>query len=106
MGFDTQAGVMTYAMVGRMEKLVSLLPSFLDDPVIDKTNLPGVYEFQLKVQMDDPRPRLPQPGEVFRGFGLTPGVFPAVEELGLKLVKEKGPVEILVVDHVERPSAN
>jgi uncharacterized protein (TIGR03435 family) len=89
-----------------MDKLVVVLPGFLDAPVVDKTGLPGVYELERTVELEDPWSRMPQAGEVFRGFGMTTGVFPAVEELGSKLVKEKGSVEILVMDRVERPSAN
>ena len=98
-------GVMNYEVVWRMDRLAVILPTFLDLPVVDKTGLTGVYEFQLKVEMN-PQTRMPQQGEVFQGFGFTPGIFSAVDELGLKLVKEKGTVEILVVDHVERPLGN
>ena len=37
----------------------------------------------------------------------APGLFTAVEEqLGLKLVPTKAPVQVLVIDHIERPSEN
>jgi bla regulator protein BlaR1 len=103
MGFDS--GVMTYGMATNMHRLAALLPMFLDRPVLDRTNLTGVYEFTLRVEMDA-ETRLPEPGQVFMGFGMTPSIFAAVEELGLKLAPEKGPVEIMVVDHIERPTEN
>jgi uncharacterized protein (TIGR03435 family) len=103
MGFD--GGVMTYGMATNMPRLAALLPMFLDRPVLDRTNLTGVYEFALRVEIDA-EPRLPEPGQVLMGFGMTPSIFAAVEELGLKLVSEKGPVEIMVVDHIEGPTEN
>jgi bla regulator protein BlaR1 len=103
MGFD--GGFMTFRMVTNIARLVDLLPTFLDRPVLNRSGLTGVYEFTLKVEMDA-QTRLPQPGQVFMGFGMTPGIFTAVEDLGLKLVSEKAPLEILVIDHVERPSEN
>jgi len=103
MGFDS--GVMTYGMATNMPRLAALLPMFLDRPVLDRTNLTGVYEFTLRVEMDA-EPRLPEPGQVFMGFGMTPSIFAAVAELGLKLAPEKGPVEIFVVDRIERPTEN
>jgi bla regulator protein blaR1 len=99
------SGVMTYGMMTNMPRLAALLPMFLDRPVLDKTNLAGVYEFTLRVERDA-ETRLPEPGQVFGGFGMTPSIFTTVGELGLKLVSEKGPVEIVVVDHIERPTEN
>jgi uncharacterized protein (TIGR03435 family) len=99
------SGVMTYGMVTTMPRLAAQLPMFLDRRVLDRTRLTGVYEFTLRVEMD-PETRFPEPGQVFMGFGMTPSIFAAVGELGLKLVAEKGPVEILVVDRIERPAEN
>jgi uncharacterized protein (TIGR03435 family) len=64
---------------------------FLDRDVLDRTGLTGVYEFTLKGEMDPEtfRSQMPEVGQVFYGFGMTPSIFPAVEELGLKLVSQK-----------------
>ena len=102
---DQDGSFMIYHLVTKMARLAQILPIFLDHPVLDKTGLTGIYDMTLKVEME-PGAGLPPPGQVFNGFGMTPGVFGAVEALGLKLVSEKGPVDVLVVDHAERPSGN
>jgi uncharacterized protein (TIGR03435 family) len=66
--------------------------------VIDKTGLTGLYEFELKWSRDDATDLPADAPPIF---------FTAVQEqLGLKLQPAKGPVETLVVDHVEMPSEN
>jgi uncharacterized protein (TIGR03435 family) len=101
-------GILTLQIVNRISELTSMLPQFLEArPVEDKTGLAGVYDITLKVEMDaDQMKRMPQPGMVFTGFGYTSGIFDAVEKLGLKLEATKGPVDFLVVDHVEHPTGN
>jgi uncharacterized protein (TIGR03435 family) len=65
--------------------------------VVDKTGLTGKYEMALKWTPDDAQ------GESDAG----PSIFAALEEqLGLKLVSAKGPVDTIVVDHAEKPSEN
>lgn len=82
---------------------VSLLADFLKSelhrPVIDKTGLTGKYDISLRWTPDNAPADSPLAG--------GPSVFAAVQEqLGLKLDSIKGPVTTLVVDHIERPSAN
>jgi uncharacterized protein (TIGR03435 family) len=101
----TDNGVLVYEFVADVPRLVSLLPAFLDHPVVDRTALAGVYEMKLRVELNE-HAQLPQVGMVFNGFGYTPSVFAAVQELGLKLSPAKGPIEVLVIDHIERPAAN
>jgi uncharacterized protein (TIGR03435 family) len=86
--------------------LISILSSTLESPVVDNTGLKGFYNFNL--EFADPRVL-----QKARDLGSQPPVdprpdlFTAVQEqLGLKLETKKGPVEILVVDHIERPSEN
>ena len=102
---DQDGSVLSYHMVTNMARLAEVLPGFLDHPLLDKTGLKGVYDFTLRVEVD-PQFRIPEVGQVFHGFGMTPSIFGAVEALGLRLVPEKGPVDVLVVEHAERPAAN
>jgi uncharacterized protein (TIGR03435 family) len=70
--------------------------------VIDRTGLPGRYDFTLSWSRDDPSSRQPDSPEP-----AGPGIFTAVQEqLGLKLEPVKIPTQVLVIDSVERPSAN
>jgi uncharacterized protein (TIGR03435 family) len=93
-------------------ELAHELTQMLGHPVLDKTDLKGVYDFKLQFTPDDrlqppsglapnERPPLPPPDSN------APSLFDALrEQLGLKLESGKGPVEVIVIDHVERPSAN
>jgi len=62
-------------------------------PVVDKTGLEGRYDFTIEYAVNDNSPEPPIPL--------------AVQQLGLKLEPAKGPIEMLVIDRVERvPTAN
>jgi uncharacterized protein (TIGR03435 family) len=78
-----------------MSYLAFSLSRMLDRNVIDKTGLDGFWDVTLDFARDqDPN----QDG---------PSIFTAVrEQLGLRLVSAKGPVEHLVIESAERPSAN
>jgi uncharacterized protein (TIGR03435 family) len=74
--------------------------------VIDATGLTGAYDVHLKWAMDSlSTPAGPNATPLSDATG--PSIFTALQEqLGLKLESTKGPVEVLVINHVERPSAN
>ena len=75
--------------------LSTVLSNKLNHPVIDKTGLPDKYDWTL-VWDPDPNPE-----------STEPSIFTAVQEqLGLKLDAQKGPVQMLVIDSVARPSEN
>ncbi|HEY4362139.1 MAG TPA: M56 family metallopeptidase [Bryobacteraceae bacterium] len=95
-------------MVNRISQLTWMLSDFLDNRrVEDKTGLTGVYEISLRVELDESQQRrMPQPGMVFTGFGYAPGVFEAVERMGLRLEAAQGPVDFFAIDQVEMPDAN
>jgi uncharacterized protein (TIGR03435 family) len=103
MGMDN--GAFVQELVADVPRLVQILPLYLDQPVVDRTGLTGVNEMKLRVELPE-NAQVPQAGRPFQGFGYSPGVFSAVGALGLKLVATKGPAEVLVIDHVERPGAN
>jgi uncharacterized protein (TIGR03435 family) len=80
----------------------------LDRPVVDRTGIEGAFDFALNWTPDEsqffrmgilPRPPADNPN--------APPLFEAIQEqLGLKLEPEKIPAEVLVIDHVERPTEN
>jgi uncharacterized protein (TIGR03435 family) len=97
------------AMNATMADLAGVMQSaVLDRPVVDRTGLPGRYDFTLTWTPDESQfsglgVRVPPPS----ADATAPGLFTAFQEqLGLKLDSTKAPVEVLVVDRVERPSAN
>ena len=78
-----------------MSILADLLAQLLDRTVRDDTGISG--DFDVKLNWD--------PGQTANMDG--PSIFTALQEqLGLKLNAQKGPVEILIIDHAERPSGN
>jgi uncharacterized protein (TIGR03435 family) len=77
--------------------------------VVDRTGLKGDFDFALEWAPgeDEPRKKINGVEVPLAGDISGPSVFTALQEqLGLKLESTKGPVEILVIDRAERPSAN
>jgi uncharacterized protein (TIGR03435 family) len=81
--------------------------TFLDKPVVDQTGLKDRFDFELKWTPDEAQSS-GQPS-VFSSdhSDAPPGLYTAIQEqLGLKIVPTKAPVEVLAIDHLEPPSAN
>ncbi len=79
--------------------------AILDRPVVDKTGLSGRYDFDLEWAPDETQFGGEVP--VASADAPSPPLFTAMQEqLGLRLVATRGPVDALVVDRAERPSAN
>jgi uncharacterized protein (TIGR03435 family) len=76
--------------------------------VIDKTGLSGTYDFNLKwTPMEATAPSSGSAGTAPSSDAEGASLFTAIEEqLGLKLVATKGPGQVLIIDHIERPSEN
>lgn len=83
-----------------MHDLVDLYAKFMDRPVVNQTGLAGNFDFTMTYESNPLAPgaftELTGP-DLFRAFQ---------DQLGLKFEATKGSVEILVIDHAERPSAN
>ncbi len=80
--------------------LADTVASVLDRPVLDRTGLQGDFDFTIEYERDIDAPGTELP---FAG----PAMFTAFQErLGLKLESTKAPVEVLVIDHIEKPSEN
>jgi uncharacterized protein (TIGR03435 family) len=80
-------------------------PSGLDRPVLDRTELNGLFDFTLEwtPQLNGPV----SPGATFQPDADGPTFLEALkDQLGLKLASQTGPVDVLVLDHIEEPSPN
>lgn len=92
-----------------MADLVEAVRRQFDRPLLDKTGLSGGFDFTLDYE-EQPPPGMP--ADVVAAMGLPdrePGM-PVVaslrEQLGLRVVPAREQVEILVIEHAERPGAN
>jgi uncharacterized protein (TIGR03435 family) len=83
---------------GELQRIV------LDRPIVDRTGLTGTFNIQIAFTREDPQslgmgPPLPD--------NAAPTLFTAIQQqLGLKLEPTKAPVDILVIDYAEKPTAN
>jgi bla regulator protein blaR1 len=83
-----------------------LLSLVMDRPVVDRTGLVGKYTIHLKFAVDQTTPNVLDGGPP-SDDPVAPSIFTVVQqELGLKLEATKGSRDFLVIDHVEKPSAN
>jgi len=76
-------------------------------PVLDKTGLTSTYDFDFNWSVYSARPAMPSaaPGDAAAPDDTT-SIFGALKEVGLKLQPAIGPIETIVIDHVERPTAD
>jgi uncharacterized protein (TIGR03435 family) len=92
--------------------LVNILSQQLHRTVVDKTGLTGKYDISLQWAQDDTS------NPMFKGTDGSqsadpppdasgPSIFTAIQEqLGLRLQSSRGPVQVVVIDHIEMPSEN
>ncbi len=102
--------------------LVGLLQQQVGRAIIDKTDLQGLFDFKLQFspeglaspfgQIGSPPPppgavpAVPGGAPPANAADPVPSLFTAVQELGLRLESAKGPVEVLVIDSVQKPTEN
>jgi uncharacterized protein (TIGR03435 family) len=85
-----------------MERLVQSLMPYSDRPIIDRTNLKGLYTYNLKWPEENSGPGDSPLARRSLSFG--PAFFTALQEqLGLQLESAKGPVEFFVIKSVQKP---
>ena len=91
-----------------LAQITPMLSQFTQRIVIDRTGLEGTFDIDLTFTLDGvpnappPPPGGPPPPPADPN---GPSLFTALQEqLGLKLESERAPVEVLVIDHVERPT--
>jgi uncharacterized protein (TIGR03435 family) len=91
-----------------MEVFAGALTLLVERPVFDKTGLDGKYDFKLEYDPSSVRIENSSSGAAAAASpGASGSVFSALQEqLGLRLDSFKGPLEILVIDRVEKPTEN
>lgn len=94
-------GTRTFHAEGfNMNELAASLANILRQTVVDRTGAEGKYDFELSW--------MPDPGTSNNAAESSgPSIFTALQEqLGLRLESQKGPIPMVVIDRVERPSEN
>jgi uncharacterized protein (TIGR03435 family) len=107
LGASPFAGGRRFQLVGTRVSMPYLCRYFatrMQLPVFDKTGLPGFYDFTLEYLPEFSPGYVPPPGVEIPDL---PNLYQALkDQLGLKLESQKGPVEMFVIDHVEKPAEN
>ena len=86
-----------------MDHFAWVLSRTLNVPVVNQTGLDGAFNFKLEWSPDSDKPV--KPGETPPDTG--PSIYSALQQqLGLRLQLRKAPVDVLVIDHAEKPSEN
>jgi uncharacterized protein (TIGR03435 family) len=114
------AGITLRGSAASISSMMGMLQIYAGRPIIDKTDLNGLFDFSLHFSQEglfnpDGRPMgsasapIPAPGALpgaATAADPVPSLFNAIQELGLKLESAKGPVEVLVVESVQKPTEN
>lgn len=100
----TMPGTIT-AIGGSMSALASSLGQFVGRSVSDRTQLVGLFDFELR-WTPDAIPRVAPDAPPLDIDPNGPSIFTALpEQLGLKLESTRGPVDVVIIDSMQRPTA-
>jgi bla regulator protein BlaR1 len=92
-----------------LDRFAALIGWATGRPVVDKTGIPGLFDFRLEFAPNESTPALSDPASPAAPSDEPAGlsIFAAIQQqFGLKLQPARGSKEYLVIDHVERPSGN
>lgn len=96
---DNGTTAIQFANTTMPDFLYTLMDSITDREIVDETGLKGQYDFTLIV-----------PSAVLEGDAdpadRSAALFKAVESMGLQLRRKKAPVEVIVIDRLEKPTPN
>jgi uncharacterized protein (TIGR03435 family) len=79
-----------------MPAFAARLSSWLGRPVVDRTGIEGSFDFEFQSGDDDPQ----------SSIDIADSILTSIKGIGLSLKSARGPVETIVVDHVEQLSPN
>jgi uncharacterized protein (TIGR03435 family) len=118
-GSFSQTSVLLRGSAVPFSNMIGMMQQQAGRPIIDKTEVKGLYDFVLRFSPDganSPLVQSPAPPSPAGGAGPAttnapaaeplPSLFTALQELGLKLDSAKGPIEVLVVESVQKPTEN
>ena len=110
--FREKRGLLAVRNLTMLEFAIEMQANVMDKPVVDQTGLNERYDFNLDWTPDDSQflqqraasPTTPLPAD---DPNALPGLSTAMQEqLGLKLEATKAKTDVIVIDHVEKPSPN
>jgi uncharacterized protein (TIGR03435 family) len=109
MRFDSGAMVITVQALS-IDGLAQQLSAQMNSHVENVTGIKGDYDFTLRYKPESMQLEAPNPsgsGNANLSDNAAPSIVDALQEqLGLKLESQKGPLDVIVIDHIEQPSEN
>jgi uncharacterized protein (TIGR03435 family) len=91
-----------------MSSLASHLAALLGRPVVDNTGFTAIFDIHLKFARDSSLAFGGLPDQAGQSADTSdhPNIFTAIRSLGLNITPGKGPVDVFVIDSVQKPTEN